>query len=682
MLFRSSLFPGQILPPRFLVVRAASERALGLISKALTDTEKAVEQDPNLENVLHLLQLKLDHGDQAGLVVGGRMLLDMEEAPAEPLLRLSRSVRSYDPQSARCFLEAALDRRVPDASIADALDMAYVILGDNDPKTAELLARAVELGEQGKGGIRVAPIAELEKIIEATADRAAKAFELYALGQIPVHLLGHVIGQPLAGCLALLAEQEWKAELAERVPPFIRSGRLSAMGLSGAHPKRLIIDTTGLIVGEMLGLLDAVEHAFPVLFIPFHAQTSFIRAQDAIEMRLAQARASHDGPTESAANWSEALGTLIERLRRGIADGTYAVMPEFAVEPDDQNPTHDLDLQCLRELLLFQTEKGDLLWSDDRYVNGHATVGSARITSTSGILSILRSISELSDESYFAALLSLRRWRSLFLPLDSAEICYYVNKLHDEDGETDEMGVLRRWLATAFLNGSNLQFDPSTLDRGEFRNVLALHRAIEDSVIQIWKDSSIPIEDRKRRAKWVLEELYVSALTMRRLTNLPRDRENPLQLDALGLSGLFTHAFGQLSPSEWNTYFSWIDLQFIAFRERNEPLLARVIAENIAGTLVSQESWKRLGLGLDEKQFVSLFVDALPVRIKRFILEDQDVREELGFSPTVSVEEYSFSPNAFYAALEITQSKGVSSLTDLDGERTLTVQAIGSLPAR
>jgi hypothetical protein len=376
------------------------------------------------------------------------------------------------------------------------------------------------------------------------------------------------------------------------------------------------------------------------------------------------------------------LGTLIERLRRGIADGTYAVMPEFAVEPDDQNPTHDLDLQCLRELLLFQTEKGDLLWSDDRYVNGHATVGSARITSTSGILSILRSISELSDESYFAALLSLRRWRSLFLPLDSAEICYYVNKLHDEDGETDEMGVLRRWLATAFLNGSRLQFDPTTLDRGEFRNILDLHRAVEDSVIQIWKDSSIPIEDRKRRAKWVLEELYVSALTMRRLTNLPRDRENPLQLDALGLSGLFTHAFGQLPPSEWDAYFSWIDLQFIAFRERNEPLLARVIAENIAGTLVSQESWERLQLGLKEKQFVSLFVDALPVRIKRFILEDQDVREELGFSPTVSVEEYSFSPDAFYAALEIAQSKGVSSLADLGGERTLTVQAIGSLPAR
>jgi len=678
----ASLFPGQVLPPRFLVVRAASKRALGLISKALTDAEKAVEQDPSLENVLHLLQLKLDHGDQAGLVVDGRILLGMEEAPAEPLLRLSRSVRSYDPQAARRFLEAALERGVLDASIADALDVAYGILGADDPKTEELLARAVELGKQGKGGIRVAPIAELEKLLEAAADRAAKAFELYALGQIPLHLLGYVLGQPLAGCFALLAEQEWKAELTERVPPFIRSGRLSAIGLSEAHPKRLIIDTTGLIVGEMLGLLNAIEHAFPILIIPFHAATSFIRARDAIEMRLAQAHDSHDGPNKSAAKWSQALGTLIERVRRGIADGTYAVMPELAVEPDDQNPTHDLDLQCLRELLLFKTEKGDLLWSDDRYVNGHATVGSARITSTSEILSLLRSLGEVSDESYFTALLSLRRWRSLFLPLDSVEICYYVNKLHDEDGESDEMGVLRRWLATVFLNGSRLQFDPATLDRGEFRNVLDLHRAIEDSVIQIWKDSSIPIEDRKHRAKWVLEELCVSALTMRRLTNLPRDREDPLQLDALGLSGLFTHAFMQLPPSEWDAYFGWIDLQFIAFRERNEPLLARVIAESIAGTLVSQESWERLGLGLKEKPLVSLFVEALPVRIKRFILEDQDVREELGFSPTVSVEEYSFSPDAFYAALEIAQSKGMSRLTDLGGEHTLTVRAIGSLPAR
>lgn len=676
----ASLFPKKKLPPRFLAIRAASKRALGLIPKALADVEEAVERDPSLENITQLLQLKLDYGDQAGLVVTGRMLLGMKDVPADTLIRLSRCIRGYDEQAARSFLENALTRGLPDELVASALELAYSLFGENDPRTCGIVERALKLGEEGTGAIRIASEGELRGLIEAKADQTQRAFELYASGQIPIHVLSHFLGQPLASCLAIFATQEWKMGIAEQIPPLLRSGRLAAQPTANWRPKRVLLDTTALVVGEMLGLLDAAEQSLPHMFVPFGSLPSLIRARDAIETQLVNSDLWNGETASKVAGWSQALASLIERLRRGIADNTYAVMPEFAMKPDDPDYEGDPDVLCLRGILLFETKEGDLLWTDDRYLNGHAMLGSARIASTFEVLRLLRTLDALPADKYYASLLSLREWRALFLPLDPEEIAYHTAK--NGIPESAGLHVLRRWLATAFLNGSRLQFDATTLDRGEFRNVLDLHRAVEDSVIQIWKDSSTPIEDRKHRAKWVLEELYVSALTMRRLTNLPRDREDPLQLDALSLSGLFTHAFGQLPPSEWDAYFGWIDLQFVAFRERNEPLLARAIAENIAGTLVSQESWKRLGLGLEEKRFVSHFVEALPVRIKRFILEDQDVREELGFSPTVSVEEYSFSPDAFYAALEIAQSKGVSSLAALGGERTLTVQAIGSLPAR
>jgi tetratricopeptide (TPR) repeat protein len=125
----ASLFPGQLLPPRFLAIRAASERALGLIPKALTDVEEAVRREPSLENINQLLQLKLDYGDQAGLVVTGRRLLGMKNASADTLIRLSRSICSYDPQAARSFLEAAIENGAPDTSIGLALDAAYGLLG-------------------------------------------------------------------------------------------------------------------------------------------------------------------------------------------------------------------------------------------------------------------------------------------------------------------------------------------------------------------------------------------------------------------------------------------------------------------------------------------------------------------------------------------------------------------------
>jgi len=676
----TELFPGQILPPQFLALRAASGRALGLIPKALADAEAAVTQDPSLQNVIRLLQLKQDRGDQAGFVVTGRTLLDMEEAPAEILIWLSRSVRGYDTQAARLFLENALTKDIPDELAASVLDLANSLLGADDPRTHKVLKQVLNLGEQGKGVIRLTSKSELDAFLKTRADQSRKAFELYASAQIPIHVLAHFLGQPVVSCLAFLSTQEWNRKPTDIIPPLLRSGRLPPQPPLNVRLKRVLLDTTALIVGEMLGVLDAAEQAFPLLVIPFHTVPSLMRAQDALETQLTQTHDPDSDSTSQVAKWRNALATLIERLRRGIGNDTYVLMSEFAVQPDEQDFGGDLDVRCLRGMLLFQTGDGDLLWSDDRYLNGHAVMGSARIVSTTEVLSLLREVGGLSDEKYYAALLCLREWRTLFLPLDPAEICYHVNK--NNDTKSTGWQVLRRWVATSFLNGGKLQLGTRVPDVSEFRAFLDLYRAIEASVFQIWKDTSVSIEDRKRRARWILEELHVSALAMRRSTTLPRERENPLQLEALGLACLFTCAFGQLPHSEWQTYFTWIDQQFIAFRERNNPLLFRAIAENIADTLVTQKAWKRLGLGQKEKQLISFFVHKLPRRLRRFILEDQDVREELGFVPMVSVGEYSFDPGEFYAALEIAQNKGKADLNLLGEEQSVIIRALGDLPSQ
>jgi len=675
----ASLFPEKQFPPSFLSIRAASKRALGLIPQALDDAKSAVDQDASLDNVLQLLDLQLRHGDQAGMVLTGRMLLDMTPTPVTPLIRLAQCVRGYDEQAARAFLEEALSGGRPVELAVVAFDLANSLLGPEDQRTTELLKWIAELGEQGKGGIRVGSSEELGDFLSARIDQTQKAFELYASGEIPIHVLSRSLGDSVASLIAFLSSQDWRTDImSDRVPLFTRSGAHSSELSASVKPKRLIFDISALVIGEMLSLMEVVEETFSPLLIPSQTVPSLIRARDLFSSHSADSDDHETRSTRVSTEWQQAISELIERLRKGITRGTYRLMPEVALGDREKDSTEDLDTYCLREILLFQTVAGDVVWSDDRYLNKHSAVGSARIVSTIDILDLLRDMGSVSDETRFAALRTLREWRALFLPLSPDEICHCLIKGEEE---TTNLRVLSCWTATAFLNGSRLQLGSNARDMGEFKAFLGLHRSIEDSVIQIWSDTSSSEVVRSQRAQWVLEELHISAVAMRRLTRLPGKSENPLHLEALGLAGLFTHAFGYLAPSEWQAYFSWVDKQYVAFRSRNEPLLDRAISASIAEALVSRDAWKDLGLANAERRFVSFFVAQLPERLKRLILEDQDVSEELGFSPIVSVGEYSFDPDMFYAALAQAQVSGETEIDLLGEDGTVSITCEAGEPA-
>jgi tetratricopeptide (TPR) repeat protein len=670
----ASLFADGSISSRLLVIRASAQRALGLVSPALNDARRALDQDPSEDNLMIVLMLLYKGGDREALIVEGRQLLKMDDAGVSNLIWLAQVTKGYSSAFAKRALGRALSRSVPNSLVASALQLSFDLLGSDDERTSILISRAVELGKQGIGGFLLASQSELEDLVQDRAQGIGKAFELYSRGQIPLHLLSDTLNEPLGAVMPLLFFSSQNEFEARRTIPFLRSGRASRLP-GRATITRMLTDITALLVGEALGIVDAVETDVDTIAIPFHSVTGLQAAED----RLVQMQRQRGAGSVGLDEWIPTMRALIERLRGGIEAGNYVLLPEFPGNPDENSRMSGLNVLCLRELLLAETQVGDLVWSDDRYLNGHAMMGVAPIASTYDLLAHLQVRGALTQEERFHANRRLRSWRCLFLPLEKEEIVHTVVQ-----GDSNAMRLLKEWVATTYLHGAELQIDPSATppDVGEFRCFLDLHRAIEDSIIDIWADQDVKIEVRQERATWVLNELLASALTVRRQTQLPRDQENPLRLEALTVSALFTRAFLQLRPAEWKPFFGWLDRHVLEPRAKSEPLFVRATAEGITSMLLNKEAWSEFGFGEQEKELLAFFTAHLPERLKLFVLENQEIRDELGFSETVSIQGFDFTADEFYRGMAQVQADGMAELELLGRDASVSVAGIGKLPAQ
>jgi len=624
---------------------------------------------------MRVLKLLFESGDREALVVEARRLLDMETVEIGNLISLAQATREQKRALSKRLLTRAVAQGLPDDLVTAALVLAFELLDPDDKRTAQLMRRAMELGEQGIGGIHLASQSEFEVFVKDRARGVRKASELYASGQIPIHLLSDALNEPLGALMPLLLTASQALTEATSAIPFVRSGQMVRRLPSQIQMRRLMADYTALVIGEALGILDTLERELDVVLVPFHILVALQEAED----RMVKMQRQKDPSIKDVGRWLCTIQELREKLRLGVESGAYALLPEFPSSSEEEAPALGLSARCLRGLLLADTQEGDVFWSDDRYLNGHSMMGVAPIASTYELLAHLQNVGALTQEERFAANHTLRSWRCMFLPLEKEEIAHVASS-----GKAEPKRILRQWVATTYLSGTALQINPANTPSGmgEFKLFLDLHRAVEDSIIQIWADESAELDVREERATWILSELFASALTVRRQTNLSRGQENSLQLEALSASALFTHAFLQLKPAIWNRYFEWLDRQVLQPRAKSEPLLVRAIAEGIAAMLLNRETWAEFDFGEQEKRYLSVFAASLPGSLKPFVLEDQEVRDELGFATTVAIQRFHFTADEFYRGMTKVQEEGSANLELLEGEDTVSVSAIGELPAQ
>jgi len=367
------------------------------------------------------------------------------------------------------------------------------------------------------------------------------------------------------------------------------------------------------------------------------------------------------------ADWLE---ELLRRLNRGIDDGTYIVLPLRTGAPgegdrteDDANEAQGLNETVLLDLFRVEPHEGDVVWADDRFLTTFRRVGEAPLVGIYEVLARLRDMGSLSQSDYYARLMMLRAANVRLIPVTGAEILYHLTQARVEEGrvvETQDLGTLRRYMASCILAGADLQRPPLASDApnpsGEGGFVLELRRSVVAALALIWTEAGDDIAEA--RAEWLLENVYLDMAATLDVAGLLRIEQDPRAVEALGLAGFLTQALSLPNGSApGNTarerYFRWLEIRVLRDRFAADP-----------GLLVATtETWRALLTMIlqhadsDEQRLVMTMViqqlhEVLPARIRREFERDKDFMRRIGLPRTtvITIGDLRFPADGFWWA--------------------------------
>ncbi|MBE7557282.1 MAG: trypsin-like peptidase domain-containing protein [Anaerolineales bacterium] len=146
---------------------------------------------------------------------------------------------------------------------------------------------------------------------------------------------------------------------------------------------------------------------------------------------------------------AEWLDRLIDRLNRGVDDGTYAIIPTPPHEEGEmeERAAENPDVECLRTVLKFEATEGDVIWADDRWINSYLHRNGVPIIGINEILKSLVGAGTLMAGEYYQKLIKLRTANVRFIPVQTDEVIYHLRQARVENRrlvETQELEILRR----------------------------------------------------------------------------------------------------------------------------------------------------------------------------------------------------------------------------------------------
>lgn len=365
---------------------------------------------------------------------------------------------------------------------------------------------------------------------------------------------------------------------------------------------------------------------------------------------------------------AEWLGNLINRVRKGIDDRTYEIIPapfDKAGEVEEvviKNP----DLGCLETLLRFEAQVGDVIWADDRYLNSYLRRDGVPIIGINEILKSLVSAGALEVGEYYGQLNRLRATNARFIPIQAEEILYQLRQARMEGEnviETQGLSVLRRHVAAGLWHGDVLQRPPmpegAPNEQGEVVFIVGLGRAIIEALAGVWAVEEDDESTCRARAEWLLSNLYIDHLGLFRVTSLPGSEQNDRYLAALTLAALISRSFFLESGrsgdgrSPRSRYLDWLFDRVLRKRFDADPHLVVATADILKKTLLSVGK-QALENGPDPIVFGVLqeFYEDLPEPIRNELWQDTDFMASMGITPltAITIDDLKFDPDDFFGA--------------------------------
>ncbi|MHB9144781.1 MAG: HTH domain-containing protein [Symbiobacteriia bacterium] len=281
----SSLFPAARLPNRFRRLKVACQQELGLLPQAVAEAQALANEEPSVSNLLSLAQVLYSYGDLRGISLVARQVETHPDATPEQCLHLARLVQ-WDDQSlsASLWRKAAQSNPFPDELIGEAVTLAFQLALDTE--VTPLMSRLDQLSETQATGVRKATIDDMIEDLKQRNESGAKAADLYARGEIPIHVAAEPMGVSLAalyhGSLSMPGPRD--SSYVQSKGPFIRYGGKPVVTSADTLPKewRLNLDVTSILLVESLGLLSTIQQAFSQVRIPSSLMPTLIAMRDSI----------------------------------------------------------------------------------------------------------------------------------------------------------------------------------------------------------------------------------------------------------------------------------------------------------------------------------------------------------------------------------------------------------------
>jgi nucleoside phosphorylase len=394
------------------------------------------------------------------------------------------------------------------------------------------------------------------------------------------------------------------------------------------------------------------------------------------------------------------LTDLIERVRDGLERHLYetVTLPDGKASQElEREEANNLDLLTVFDLFRFEPQISngiDVIWIDDRFLNQYLHRDGIQIITIIEVLDALLAINALSQDDYYDKLLQLRKANAHYIPITGKEIAYWLKQAPIIDGsvrETEELTVLRQYIASCLLDTHRLQLPPipdnSPNPQGEVTFLLCCLRATEDAIIAGWLDNSVSNENAVAYANWVLLNLYTGTFGTRHLTPTNNSTGNGTDLIGLDISSLYIRGIQLWREQNSNDleeeslrqhYFTWLDWQLTERRFKANPDAADTTAKALH-FLVAEQSKAHQEDELQDQvvryihqQFYYDLSDSLCTEIK----SDQELIDWLGIKtiPSIRINTLSLPAAEFWQAAEMAINGKEAIITALEPEIELKIQ--------
>lgn len=383
------------------------------------------------------------------------------------------------------------------------------------------------------------------------------------------------------------------------------------------------------------------------------------------------------------------LNDLIDRLRNGVDNGTYEIIPLPPHEDEDPEIIHpaQLDLRCLETLFVFEAEENDVVWVDDRMANSYPARGSVPIIGIVEVMQALVGSGCMGPGEYYDKLERLRAANIRFVPAQQDEILYHLRRAEVKDTgvvESRPLRTLRRYVAACLTRSDDLQRPPmpegAPNQFGEIEFIIGINRVAASALIEVWKANEEEYKHRVR-SEWLLSNIYLDLPTLARITWSQTTEQDDRYRLTVELSGLVVQAIqldwrgaeGEVSPRR--RYLDWLYERVLRTRFEADPGLVAGVADYVREYLVEmREDAEKKGQSPEVSLLLGLFYSDLPKPLQKELSLDTDFMESISvrYSKATTVGDFSFDADEFGRAASEAVNGRETRLVPIDHDAEVT----------